>query len=594
MKINKKLVQVCGVCVATLIITCAMSIKAEAKVNDIKISAPSGRIVGVAKGKKVKLKTVVRKHKNKNVKFKSNNPKIAKVSANATVKGIKSGKTKITVSLKSNPKIKTTINVVVYKKAVNKIKLNRNKVSLKKGKRFLLKASIKPSKNVSKVLKYTSSDKSVATVSENGKIKACGTGSTIITVESTDGSNKQAKCMVSVNEPKVSIKKISVRSLNAFNVELSDKCALDYKDFIVTYKFLPNSKTVASNEILGVNTNDNIHYEVVIKDLVKFNSYVKIEICKIKGLNNKEIYIDTHYNQSFFEDDSIDEYLTNMVGHSFYVDIRDYVNCFPLTYPIKINYSNLPKGITVDDYNLKGTCESILNDHIVKVSIEDAKGRKVYINIHMLVGDKDTIVEKTFDFKTLAYKYDERNDGVNMNNTDDYSPSVIIAGGDRKLYYFDLKDYKAVGLPDNTQINSHGGITVVDKTKDVKPGVYNITVSALTPKDKKIIMSYKLTLVEGITIKGRVTDPLGRAFSNIPVMFQIEHNIIEHNGYNKVTTDRNGNYEIRLFYDKYKYDVIIKNNKSANCPLEYLFYSTMNSFTKSQIYDIKVNFYKNN
>ena len=148
----------------TLATTGAFTTKAEAKLNKIKVTSPSGKTVRVAKGKKVKLKTTVKKLKNKKVKFKSKNPKVARVTAKGIVKGIKKGKTKIVVSSKSNPKIKKVVKVVVYKKAVKKIKLNKTNVDLASGEQFKLVASVSPKKNVSKVLSYKSSDKKVATV----------------------------------------------------------------------------------------------------------------------------------------------------------------------------------------------------------------------------------------------------------------------------------------------------------------------------------------------------------------------------------------------------------------------------------------------
>ena len=62
----------------------------------------STKTVAVAKGKTVKLKTVVtavpNKASNKKVSYKSSNSKIATVSKSGVIKGIKPGKTKITVT----------------------------------------------------------------------------------------------------------------------------------------------------------------------------------------------------------------------------------------------------------------------------------------------------------------------------------------------------------------------------------------------------------------------------------------------------------------------------------------------------------------
>ena len=74
----------------------------KASVKKVTASAPSGKKVYVAKGKKVKITTTVKvkpnKKANKKVTYKSANKKIATVSAKGVVKGVKAGKTKITIT----------------------------------------------------------------------------------------------------------------------------------------------------------------------------------------------------------------------------------------------------------------------------------------------------------------------------------------------------------------------------------------------------------------------------------------------------------------------------------------------------------------
>lgn len=101
-----------------------------------------------------------------------------------------------TVRLTSNIKASAS-----FGKAVSKIQLNKKKVTLKAGKTFKLKAKITPKNAVSKKVIYKSSNKKYATVSKKGVIKAkkAGKGKTVtITVKSTDGSNKKAKCKVKI------------------------------------------------------------------------------------------------------------------------------------------------------------------------------------------------------------------------------------------------------------------------------------------------------------------------------------------------------------------------------------------------------------
>ena len=91
---------------------------AEENIKKVAVSnslTGSKKTVNVAKGKTVKLNTVVTADAkaDKTVKYKSANSKIASVTKAGVIKGIKVGKTKITVSSSKDPKKKATIKVTV-------------------------------------------------------------------------------------------------------------------------------------------------------------------------------------------------------------------------------------------------------------------------------------------------------------------------------------------------------------------------------------------------------------------------------------------------------------------------------------------------
>lgn len=631
MKIKKNLGQVITTLAMTLAITGVMSMKTEAKsLNNIKLTAPSGKIVKVAKGKKVKLKTIVKKLKNKKVTYKSNNPRIVRVSANGTIKGLKSGKTKITVTAKSNPKIKKTVKVVVYRKAVKKIILsvyktnltketgNKININLNSGERCKLKAKIKPAKGSSKILKYKSSNKSVAIVSKKGVVKAIASGKSKITVSSTDGSKKEAICEVVVEKSKsgnekivnkknvnkkISIKNIKIRSNKSLNIELSEKKELEYKDFKVIYT---KNKNFNDCKIKSVNTFDNIHYEVVLNDVFILDSYVKVKISKLNGVNEKEIYIDENFDYYFFrfgigEGDTKDAYYAYRVGDNLKIDlgIYDYEKLYNFSSPVSIRYFNIPEGITTDDDGkIQGELKGLMNGHVIKVEFIDKNGNKGYLNIHLYVGDEKNIYVKAYDRTELTYKAGENRKIINGSTTfNPYDPSVLMAGGTKSdECYYDWQEFSAEGLPDNVIINKkYGHIGVEDESKDVKPGVYNITIKAVTASGVSVTIPYKLTLIEGITIKGRVTDEVGNPISYVTVEFRpnyyadncstITTSIQLLYDWVVVNTNQEGYYEVRL--NPYNYDICIYEN---GC----LYYSTMNELSNSQTYNIKMNLYKNN
>ena len=127
-------------CMASVVSPETASAK-KVKVKKVTVSAPSGKTAYVAKGKKVKLTATVKvtpnKSANKKVTYKSANKKIATVNSKGYIKGVKAGKTKITVVSKKNKKKKATIKVVVKKAAVKTATLSASTPTLAVRKRHL-------------------------------------------------------------------------------------------------------------------------------------------------------------------------------------------------------------------------------------------------------------------------------------------------------------------------------------------------------------------------------------------------------------------------------------------------------------------------
>ena len=82
---------------------------------------------------------------------------------------------------------------------VTSIKLNKSKATLKKGKSLTLKIKqILPANATDNSVKWTSSNKKIATVDQNGKVKAKKKGTCIITCKAMDGSGVKAVCKITV------------------------------------------------------------------------------------------------------------------------------------------------------------------------------------------------------------------------------------------------------------------------------------------------------------------------------------------------------------------------------------------------------------
>ena len=151
---------------------------------------------------KLKLKATVKAKKAAKVKFKTSNKKIATVSSKGVVKAKKAGKATITATV---GKKKATCKITVKKisKKVKKVAISKSKVTIKVGKTYKVRAKVAPKNATLKKLTYTTSKKSVATVSASGVIKGIKAGTAKITARAADGSKKKDVLIVKVegNKP---------------------------------------------------------------------------------------------------------------------------------------------------------------------------------------------------------------------------------------------------------------------------------------------------------------------------------------------------------------------------------------------------------
>ena len=157
-----------------------VAVKVQTKtVTTSKISGLTKKMT-VQKGAKAALKPVIAPvTSQQKVTYSSSNKKVATVSSKGVITAKKAGTAKITV--KSGSK-KVTVTVTVPKTKTTAITVGE-KVSLKKGKTYSLKAKVTPSNSDEKIT-YSTSNKKIATVSKSGKIKGVKKGTATITIKS--------------------------------------------------------------------------------------------------------------------------------------------------------------------------------------------------------------------------------------------------------------------------------------------------------------------------------------------------------------------------------------------------------------------------
>ena len=137
----------------------------------------------VTKGEATQLTLTIKpdNYPNKDVTWSSSNDATATVDENGLVTTHEVGTVTITATLKSDPTISSSVTIVVNPIKVSKITVNGyGKEYLVKGDTVTLTTTVEPSDAADKSIVWSSSNESVATVDQNGKVKAEGQGTVSI------------------------------------------------------------------------------------------------------------------------------------------------------------------------------------------------------------------------------------------------------------------------------------------------------------------------------------------------------------------------------------------------------------------------------
>ena len=193
--------------------TCAVTV--EAKKIPVTGVTLDKEETGLVEGEEVTLVATLAPENatEKTVEWSSSDEKVATVK-DGKVTAVAPGTATITVKTVDGSKT-ATCKVTVEKKGipVNKVTLNKTTQTLEIGSEVTLVATVSPSNATNKKLTWSSSNSEVATVDQNGKVKAVKAGTSSITVTTEDGG-KKATCAVTVNNKAVSTITLNKSSLS--------------------------------------------------------------------------------------------------------------------------------------------------------------------------------------------------------------------------------------------------------------------------------------------------------------------------------------------------------------------------------------------
>ena len=186
-----------GVKAGTATITCtsnATGLKATCKVTVVKSAVTLSKSeASVQKGKTLTLKATVTPEtlKDKSVTWESSDTKIATVTSDGKVKGVKYGTATITCTSKATG-AKATCQVTV-----GKVIIGVSEITLKRSRTAVLTATVFPSTLADKSVTWKSSNTAVVTVTAEGLIKGIKAGTATITCTSV-ATGLKGTCTVTV------------------------------------------------------------------------------------------------------------------------------------------------------------------------------------------------------------------------------------------------------------------------------------------------------------------------------------------------------------------------------------------------------------
>lgn len=226
-----------------------------------------------------------------------------------------------------------TVNTTTVASAAT-VKLSQTKVALKVGQTKQLKLT-----GTKKAITWSSSKKSVATVSKSGKVTAKAAGTATITAKS---SGKKYTCKVTVTDKKAD----------------NQICTLDNVTFTVPSTVKYETQTQNTISLMGISLNDNDHEGVLVSNSnlegqqITYELWTEMVNSQLEGLGNTPGVTD-------FKKEAVKTNLDDGIYTTFKLEGLTYVvyDMFANEHSIEVTYMY---DDTVTSFDLQSTFDMIM------------------------------------------------------------------------------------------------------------------------------------------------------------------------------------------------------------------------------------------
>ncbi len=468
------------------------SVKVEVPVQSIELSEKS---LSIKESETHKLEAIYTPTDTtqKNVKWSSSDESIAKISQDGTITALTRGKTTITATAENGSTASCDVTVT---REIGSVILDKSSISLDKGESTKITATIPTDTDGDKTISWTTSDSSVATVSNDGTVTAVDRGEAIITATTSNG--KKAICAVNVSVKLKSIAfegNITEKTFN-LGVDQSNEMQLnviyDPEDADVDKSTLEwsssNTSVVTVNDglVTAKGKGDATVTAKIDGKMITCNIHVRIPILSIEikdkvnltyGEEEKLAVTYTTYNNMETTDDKTIKWETsdkNIVQVSTDGTITT-------KGPGKATIT----ATSVADQKLVATCE-----------VEIAP-----VPLKSIIIEQQSIVIEKGDTKALTVKFNPENTSDSKNvSWESSNPDAVII--DSTGVITAMKNGKATitaKTPNGQEATTE--VTVVTLLKDIKLSETDITINKDVPLTLKVTLDPTDATLDDDTVK---------------------------------------------------------------------------------------------